>query len=71
MDGGVLVAVRDWRYTPAQKNGVKVRTRVRVEQTLGGIGELNSPGLLPSKLRAVLQEDKDPPRGKAGHRENT
>jgi TonB family protein len=35
LDGAVLVAVKDWRYTPAQKNGVKVRTRVRVEQTFG------------------------------------
>jgi TonB family protein len=35
LDGAVLAAVKDWRYTPAQKNGVKVRTRVRVEQTFG------------------------------------
>jgi serine/threonine-protein kinase len=35
LDGAVLAAVRDWRYTPAQKNGVKVRTRVRVEQAFG------------------------------------
>jgi TonB family protein len=38
LDGAVLAAVRDWRYTPAQKNGVKVRTRVRVEQTFGEKG---------------------------------
>jgi TonB family protein len=35
LDGAVLASVREWRYTPAQKNGVKVRTRVRVEQTFG------------------------------------
>jgi TonB family protein len=35
LDNAVLAAVKDWRYTPAQKNGVKVRTRVRVEQTFG------------------------------------
>jgi TonB family protein len=35
LDGAVLAAVRDWRYSPAQKNGVKVRTRVRVEQAFG------------------------------------
>jgi serine/threonine-protein kinase len=68
LDDAVLAAVRNWRYTPAQKNGVKVRTRVRVEQTFGGKGALNSSGLLPSKPRAVLQEtEKDAPRGKTGH----
>jgi TonB family protein len=36
LDGAVLAAIRDWRYTPAQKNGVKVRTSVRVEQSFGG-----------------------------------
>jgi TonB family protein len=35
LDGAVLASVREWRYTPAQKNGVKVRTRARVEQTFG------------------------------------
>jgi TonB family protein len=38
LDVAVLAAVRDWRYKPAQKNGVKVRTRVRVEQTFGDKG---------------------------------
>jgi TonB family protein len=67
LDDAVLAAVRNWRYTPAQKNGVKVRTRVRVEQTFGRKGALNSSGLLPSKLRAVLQEtEKDAPRGMRG-----
>jgi serine/threonine-protein kinase len=36
LDDAVLAAVRTWRYTPAEKNGVRVRTRVRVEQTFGG-----------------------------------
>jgi TonB family protein len=68
LDDAVLAAVRNWRYTPAQKNGVKVRTRVRVEQTFSGKGALNSSGLLPSKLRAVLREtEKDAPRGNAEH----
>jgi TonB family protein len=68
LDDAVLAAVRNWRYTPAQKNGVKVRTRVRVEQTFGGKGALNSSGLLTSKLRAVLREtEKDAPRGNAEH----
>jgi TonB family protein len=66
LDGAVLAAVTDWRYTPAQKNGVKVRTRVRVVQAFGGNGELNS-GLVPSKVQAVLREtEKDQPRG-TGH----
>jgi TonB family protein len=68
LDDAVLAAVRNWRYTPAQKNGVKVRTRVRVEQTFSGKGALNSSGLLPSKLRAVLREtETDAPRGNAEH----
>ncbi|HXB53364.1 MAG TPA: TonB family protein [Vicinamibacteria bacterium] len=68
LDDAVLAAVRNWRYAPAQKNGVKVRTRVRVEQTFSGKGALNSSGLLPSKLRAVLREtEKDAPRGDAEH----
>jgi serine/threonine-protein kinase len=36
LDDAVLAAVRTWRYTPAEKNGVKVRTRVRVQQTFDG-----------------------------------
>jgi serine/threonine-protein kinase len=36
LDDAALTAVRTWRYTPAEKNGVRVRTRVRVEQTFGG-----------------------------------
>jgi TonB family protein len=36
LDDAVLAAVRTWRYTPAEKNGVKVRTRVRVRQTFEG-----------------------------------
>jgi TonB family protein len=68
LDDAVLAAVRNWRYTPAQKNGVKVRTRVRVEQTFSGKGALNSSGLLASKLRAVLREtETDAPRGNAEH----
>jgi TonB family protein len=68
LDDAVLAALRNWRYTPAQKNGVKVRTRVRVEQTFSGKGALDSSGLLPSKLRAVLREtEKDAPRGTAEH----
>jgi len=62
LDGAVLAAVRDWRYTPAMKNGVKVQTRVRVEQTFGGNGSLMSSRILPSKLQAVLGEtEKDQP----------
>jgi serine/threonine-protein kinase len=68
LDDAVLAALRNWRYTPALKNGVKVRTRVRVEQTFSGKGALDSSGLLPSKLRAVLREtEKDAPRGNAEH----
>jgi TonB family protein len=36
LDDAVLAAVRTWRYTPAQKNDVKVRTRLRVQQTFAG-----------------------------------
>ncbi len=38
LDDAVLAAASTWRYAPAVKNGVKVRTRVRVEQTFGGEG---------------------------------
>jgi hypothetical protein len=66
VDGAVLAAVTDWRYIPAQKNGVKVRTRVRVLQAFGGNGELNS-GLVSSKVPAVLREtEKDLAYGKGG-----
>jgi serine/threonine-protein kinase len=37
LDDAVLAAVRTWRYAPAEKNGVKVRTRVRVQQTFEGV----------------------------------
>jgi TonB family protein len=36
LDDAVLAAVRTWRYAPADKNGVKVQTRVRVQQTFEG-----------------------------------
>jgi TonB family protein len=36
LDDAVLAAVRTWRFSPAEKNGVKVRTRVRVQQTFDG-----------------------------------
>jgi TonB family protein len=32
LDQAVLAAVRNWRYTPAEKNGVKVKVRLRVRQ---------------------------------------
>src|SRR5258708_1954586 len=36
LDAAVLAAVRTWRYTPAENNGVKVQTRLRVTQTFAG-----------------------------------
>src|SRR5258708_3615803 len=47
LDDAVLAVVRNWRDAPAQKNGVKVRTRVRVEQTFSARGALNSSGASP------------------------
>ncbi len=37
LDEAFLKAVRDWRYEPAEKNGVKVRVRHREHQTFGSI----------------------------------
>jgi TonB family protein len=36
LDDAVLAAVRTWRFAPAEKNGAKVRTRFRVQQTFAG-----------------------------------
>ena len=36
LDDAVLAAVRTWRYATAEKNGVKVQTRVRVQQDFEG-----------------------------------
>ncbi len=36
LDDAVLAAVRTWRYAPAEKNGVKVQTRIRVQQAFEG-----------------------------------
>jgi TonB family protein len=33
LDGAVLSAVAGWRYEPARKNGVKVKTRIQVKTT--------------------------------------
>ncbi|HEV7502194.1 MAG TPA: energy transducer TonB, partial [Vicinamibacteria bacterium] len=33
LDSAVLEAVRRWRYEPARKNGVKVKTRIQVKTT--------------------------------------
>ena len=35
LDAGMEAAVRTWRYVPAERNGVKVRVRVRAEQQFG------------------------------------
>ena len=35
LDEAFLKAVRSWRYDPAEKNGVKVRVRIRERQTFG------------------------------------
>jgi TonB family protein len=35
LDEAFLEAVRGWRYEPAEKNGVKVRVRIRERQTFG------------------------------------
>jgi TonB family protein len=32
LDAGMTAAVRTWRYAPAERNGVKVRVRIRTEQ---------------------------------------
>ncbi len=32
LDAGMSAAVRTWRYAPAERNGVKVRVRIRAEQ---------------------------------------
>ena len=33
LDRAVLESVRRWRYEPARKNGVKVKTRIQVKTT--------------------------------------
>jgi serine/threonine-protein kinase len=35
LDEALLIAVRDWRYAPAEANGVKVRVRIQARQTFG------------------------------------
>ena len=35
LDAGMTAAVQTWRYAPAERNGVKVRVRIRAEQQFG------------------------------------